>query len=90
VGALAGPLGPRPTVPARRGGATVRPVTSAARGVARPDDQRDGVAWLENRMPAVNDAGESCAGRPHARFDGGSWKRSVLAMVTTVGQPEGN
>jgi hypothetical protein len=27
-------------------------------------------------MPAVKDVGEPCAGEPHARFDGGRWKRS--------------
>ncbi len=40
-------------------------------------------------MPAVNDVGEPCAGKPHARFDGRELETEHLDMVTAVGQPDG-
>jgi hypothetical protein len=40
-------------------------------------------------MPAVNDVGEPCAGKPHARFDGRVLETEHLDRVTAVGQPNG-
>jgi len=32
-----------------------------------------------DRTPPVKDVGEPCAGEPHARFDGGCWRRNATA-----------
>jgi hypothetical protein len=46
----------------------------------------------KNRMPPVNVVGEPCTGEPHARFAGGSWKRSTRPRTrrrTPSGKPKG-
>jgi len=46
-------------------------------------------AWRVNRMPAVNDVGEPCAGEPHARFDGRELETERLGQGHRSGQPDG-
>jgi hypothetical protein len=41
-------------------------------------------------MPAVNDVGEPCAGKPHARFEAaGAGNGADLTRSTGVAQPTG-